>query len=254
MSRFFAAAVCLWALASPAFAAITVTAAGNHATNTGATVVLSSTSSGAADIPAGSVIVVFVSDGSTSGSSHAMTDSAGNTYTLATSQKFNNLIGAGNGYIYYSNTGNAVALTGAGTITYTKDVTGARVSISAVYVTGTSGALDSSVTATAYGHSNTPSGTSGASATAGDLFFALVAYNSTKAFTEDTGNGWALPPTDVSNAAGSQGGGNQIVSGTSSKTFTPSIGPNVADWAMLFIGFTPATANASFIFTPAVIP
>ena len=248
-----------WAFGSPAQAVIAITAAGVQATSGGTTVVVTTLSTGAASIPANSIILVAVTDPSTSGSLSAVTDNASNSYTLAASKALNGSASNGIVYLYWSYTGNALNLTSSGTLTYTKNANGAKATVSVSYLSGAqtgSGALDASVTQTASGTTGTITATSGALSVANEMLIGVFGNSNNNTFTQDTTNGWSSPPNGIGTGGGGGSqvdGGHQTASGA--KTFAPTVATSNGNWALLIVGFEPPnSASSPFIFTPAVIP
>lgn len=137
---------------------------------------------------------------------------------------------------------NAAALVSGNTITYTKQ-SPIQTLLSAFYATGiaTSGVLDTAVTA-----SGTTTVTSGTPSIAGELFVALAGVHAITStggtYVQDTGNGWSAPYSTSNASYGPTsknliGGGNQVNSGTGTKTFAPT--GLVAFQGMQVIGFKP---------------
>lgn len=242
----------LFGLIANSYAAIVPTACGTIAATTGATLVLNSAGTVPVDIPAGSIIVIGIQDLSASGApGGGVVDSAGNSYTNITSALLNGA--AANGFIsaYYSTTGTAVALTGAGTITYTRGGgSNTRLSISCIYITGGAASLplDTAVTASATGTAGTITVTSGTPAVSGELFLGLFGNSNANVFTQDTGNGWTSTGgfTAISAAANARfAGGNQVNAGSGTKVYAPTIATANGLWAVGVVGFKPLSGGGA---------
>jgi len=258
MKKIFAFLICLVAFTSPAWASITFTAAGTQSSTSSNTLTLNSSSTSPASIPAGSVIILSVTDLSGSGTLSSVADNAGNVYSLATSKALNGSSATGTGFVYISYTGNALNLTASGTITYTLNFSsGPRSAVASVsYASGTllsSSVLDATVTATASGNSGTITVGSGIPAVANELLICVFSNNNASTFTQDSGNGWAAPPTRAIQGSSSQiAGGSQVAS--AAKTCVPTLGTK-GSWAIQTIGLKPAVTIATpFIFLPAIVP
>ncbi len=228
--------------------AIAVTTIGTAIDNVGSGATLAITVPGGG-VPSGALIVVAAGEGllasySTGGS---MTDTAGNTYTQIT---HTNIPVGDFAEVFYAK--NVTALSSGNSITFTKQTSGDEAVLSAFYATGidTSGPLDTAVTATATGTSSTPSVTSGTPAIAGELFVAcLISQSNTQTYTQDSGNGWAAPfdtngfdGTNLGSNVVWVAGGNQVNSGTGTKTFAPTMSI-LARWAAIVVGFKAAASN-----------
>jgi len=148
-----------------------------------------------------------------------------------------------------------------GTITYTKQSpnNSDSTTISAFYATGvaTSNALDTAVTATTFGTSTANplfTLTSGTPAVEGELFVTFLTNNNaneTTWFSQDTGNGWAAPPTGVGDSSNTSEieGGNQVNSSIGTKQFAPGhSGAANNYYAAWILGFKPALTSTPTIF------
>jgi len=232
--------------------AIAVTNIGTNNNNSGSTLAIS-----AVTVPAGSLIVVCVTDRSATAPGGSVSDGGTNTYASAASKNLNNSTSNGFGAIFYAY--NSGALSGA-TLTYTK--TGSvNCSMSAFYATGilsVSDPLDTGVTATSAGNGTGASGTvtSGAPAASGALFLGMIARaGNTATFTQDTGVAWATPPVEAKSGTASgdarTNGGTFVNTGTSALTYAPSYSGSSLNWAALIVAFkngvitSSATASAS---------
>lgn len=216
--------------------AIVVTNLGTNSNTAGATLGLTLGTS----VPAGSEIIVCISDTSSSIVGGSVADNGGaNTYSSVGGIDLNGL--TTNGFVEVFHVSNA-ALASGKVITYTKAVTGSKANISAFYVTGTatSGAIYGFGSAS--GNSRFPSVTSGSSITSGDLVVGLTSGLATGATTQDSTNGaYAVPPTGSNPGGGvlMLFGGN-VVSGSSvTKTYAPTFTNSVV-WGDLIFGIAAA--------------
>jgi hypothetical protein len=206
----------------------------------------------AGGIPAGSVIVVAVSDRTSSYGSQGVSDSAGNSYARAAGTFGLNVCGA----FYYAF--NVSALTAGQTITITKAGTD-HTSASAVYITGTktTDPINAGATATANATSaSQPSVTSGTPSVAGCLFLAMAAVpGATGVYTADSN--WATPPLSVETGTGGADrevdGGHLTDAGTSTHAFNPSYSAAPAAWAAVVIAIEPAGGGGTAITLPQAI-
>lgn len=250
--KFLLAIGLLFGLIANSYAAIAINTCGVSTNVNATTTVLNSASTGAADIPANAIILISSGDIATTGSPGGGTvDSSSNTYTNITSSFLNGAAANGFMTLYYSTTGNAVALTGAGTITYTHGAS-SRSATNCVYITGaaTSSPLDTAITATSNGSTGTVTVTSGTPGQTGNLYVGIFVNNNTNTFNQDTVNGWSStggPLQSLGNTAIRAIGGNQTGSGV--KTFAPTINTSNGLWAIAVIGFKPlAAASATYRF------
>lgn len=219
--------------------AISVTDLGTTGNATGTTLALTVPVGG---VPSGAAIVVCVSENSqTIGGS--VTDTAGNTYIATTGVFLNGTVQNGFGRMFYCY--NASALVSGNTITYTK-VGSVQVALAVLYATGLQTAvdpLDAVVTTTNTGSSTNPNVASGTPSQAGELFVAFAAFRSSATFSQDSGNGWAFPPSSANSGGTSSSqltvvGGNQVNAGTAALTFSPTISTG-RNWATFVFGFKP---------------
>ena len=209
---------------------ITTVNIGSKGNSTGATTAITGV-----NVPAGSLIIVGVyEDNSTANGS--ISDGVNSGSYTAVDAGLNT--GGGWSSVYYLQ--NSVALSAA-TITYTKNTSGNTAIINAFYATNivSTSSLDTSVTASNSGTSTTPSVTSGTATVAGELFVAALITKVATAYTQDTAHGWAIPFNTAQFGPGAVYGGNQVNTGTSAITFTPSVA-NSTDWATWILGFKPA--------------
>lgn len=186
-----------------------------------------------ADSPAGNTIVVFAGDSGAVGV-NAVTDSAGNSYTVGT--LFSGTSGKGRPFHCL----NAARLGAGGAITATFSATGAAKLMSAVSVGGV--AAPDVEGAGATGTSTTPSLASGTLGHGGEIVFglAVIVLGASDAFTESAGftgntaalNGAALRWTW------------RIVSTGAGVTYAPSLGTS-RTWAVNVKSFA-AIADAAF--------
>lgn len=228
--------------------AISVTTIGTaiDAAGSGATLAVTVPGGG---VPSGALIFVGCGEGNnaTYSAGGSVADTSSNTYTEIS---HSNTSTTDFGQTFYAK--NATALSSGDSITFTKQTSGDRAAVSTFYATGidTSAPLDTAVTATANGTSTTPSVTSGTPSVSGELFVGfLLEQQNTQLFTQDTGNGWATPPDETgfttSNLGSDHvciGGGNQVNSGTGTKTFAPTTS-FTARWAIFVCGFKASVAS-----------
>src|SRR5258707_7411911 len=221
----------------------TVTDQGSNSNTTGATLARAVT----ATIVVGSLIVVGVTERSNASSGGSMTDDAGNTYTAVAATAMNNVSTNGFAQFFYSIT--TVQLNAAANVTYTKQTSGGRCCLAVGSATNTGTlSLDTSVTATAFGNSSTPSVTSGTPSVSGELFWGWAGGGNKNTLTADAVNGWTSPPlASVSSGTGTsdaQGvGGEQTNAGTGTKIHAPTIPGGTEVWADLIIGFKAAAID-----------
>lgn len=220
----------------PPMAAAAICTGSPVATNLGTNSNLSATgtvSLTGVTVPTGSLIVVTVLEAQTASSvsgSGTVADGI-NSYSSVVSTLLDNTNTAVLRMFYAAN-----ASLSSGTITYTGSVGNSTDFISVATVSNilASSPLDSSVTATAFGNSTTPSVTSGAASISGEMFIGALGYlNGTATFTQDSGHGWAAPPNPVTFFIGA---GSQINSGTAAKTYSPTLSAAV-NWADAVLGF-----------------
>lgn len=206
--------------------AFTVTSQGGGANNTGTFVSMNPTS----NIVGGSLIVVVVGSNDTSLRLTGVSDSAGNTYTLAKNSAVSGRVAG----IWYCL--NATALTTSSTISYTKTTNNSGVGISVCSATYTGIlSLDLNTNPTT-GNSTAPSITSGTPSTAGELFIGAVGagHNSGGTFTQ--ASGWSNCLTFEAGAGvGSAMGGFQVNAGTGTLTYNPTI--STSFWNAFLISF-----------------
>lgn len=192
-------------------------------------------------VPSGALIVVGVVEKNSSVGG-SVTDSKGNTYTLAKGLLYNS--SADFGAIFYSP--NAIALVSGDSITFTKAASGDTTAIDAIYATGilASSPLDTAVTASASGSSTSPLVTSGTPAMAGELLVALCAWDGNNSDTYSQAAGFASPFVRVNASATNHRpimcGGYEVNAGSAAQTFAPTITSNA--WAAIIAGFKPAIA------------
>lgn len=231
--------------------AISVTNIGtaNSTTAGGATATITVPGGG---VPAGALIgLVATETASTTAAGGTVTDTGLNTYTAQTPISLNGVTTNGFSQFFWVN--NATTLISTNTIVYAKQTALGRATISAFYVTGlaTSSVLDSAVTASATGTGTSPSVTSGTPSVAGDLFVAIAGWSAvlSRTYTQDTGHGWAAPPTAVnpSGTVAGLGGGNQVNAGTGTIQFTPTINAGGTNYAVQIFGFKAAISGSSVV-------
>jgi hypothetical protein len=199
---------------------------------------------GAGGVPGGSKIVVGTGTFANSASDGSVADSASNSYGSIIRRNYNNT--QSSGHLIAWKVDSATALVQNNTITYTSPAS-ANISISACYVTG-AGDLDTNVTAGATGSGTTVSVTSGTPSEAGELFIGIAGAGGNAAPSQDTGNGWASPPNSVGNSGPLVIGGNQVNSGTGTKTYAPTLDKS-QNWAAVVFAFKePAAANTGNFF------
>src|SRR4029077_8579097 len=109
---------------------VTVTNIGTNTGASGTTLAITL----AAAIPAGSLIVVAVTEKSTSGVSGTLADTAGNTYSTAIAANLNAAAASGRGTLFYC--WNSKPLANGNTITYTRNLSAAQCAITACFAIG----------------------------------------------------------------------------------------------------------------------
>lgn len=233
--------------------AISVTSLGHNSAGTATTLALTSLS-----VPANVLIVVGTSDNTSGSSGGSCTDSAANTYTSIVSLSPDNNSTFGFGQLWNFNN-NSTTLS---SITYTLKSAGKKASISALYATGiiSTSAIDTAVTNSAFGQNTTaslvPTITSGTPSQVGDL---MVAFSFVKCgggnstgLTQDTGNGWTSTgglDADLTEQTNTVGGGNQVNTGSSAKTWSPTFSFSLSaiqNWASMVVGFKAASGPTAW--------
>ena len=219
--------------------AITVTNINTQVTTSGSAVTIT-----AVTVPAGACIIMCWGDSNTVGSSPTFGDTH-NTYVLAKSQNVDNTNADGMCGVHY--VANATALS-SGTITCTPATSGGG-TYSAFYATGValSSPLDTTVTASAFGSSTSPSVTAAnAPAVANSLILGFVGVDGAiVTFTQDSAHAaYATPPTKQSNSGSPNAGlvGGTVVS-SSKLTYAPTIGNH--PWTAIILGFSPSIVTPS---------
>lgn len=254
MSRGFLRSVVVAALlawSAPVWAAITLTSIGTNSNTSGATLAITGVT-----VPANALVVVVVVEYNSSVGIGTVADgvNSGN-YSSFTALNPNGSAYDGYGNIFYYQNSSAIV---SGTITYTKASTGSAV-MSAFYATGvaTVSAVDSAVTTSVTGvvvSGSVTSLTSGTPTSSGNLFVGVLFQGaSVSSYTQDTGNGWAVPPISIVGTNAAVSGGTQVNSGVSTKTFQPSVS-GLSYYASEIVGFKAAAVTKSTIFLPSVIP
>jgi hypothetical protein len=199
----------------------------------------------AGGVPKGAMIVLGVTEGGTGAETPGRAfDSVGNQYQLLTYRYQNNGVASGLGALYYCPATQA-ALASAQTISYTLGLSGDTCALSAFYATGqlgTNDTVDWSVLRTATGASATPSVASGVATTPGELFVGWLAWDNASTVTQDNLHApWSTPPNlvNISTNTFNGFGGNFVNSGTTAKTYAPTMGTGQS-WAIFIAGFRPA--------------
>lgn len=217
---------------------------GTNTNTTGATIAVTV---GAAGVPAGSLIVVGVTEKSTTGVNGTLADTATNTWNTSQSGNLAATAADGRGMVFFAF--NSKALSNGNTITYTKNTSGSVCAISACYfgpdVIVVANPEDTAARASATGTTGTITVTSGAPAHPNGLFVGVLCDSgSTTAggnatFTQ-AASPWATPP----NEANSGGSGNARVnggwllgSGTTTQTYNPSLSSTAQQWALFITAF-----------------
>lgn len=212
--------------------AFTVTDQLSSSNASGATLTLSP----AANIAVGSLVVVLTTENNTTGAgtSGTLADSAGNTYTAANVSRPGG--GQGTTTLWYC-LKTTVALTTAGTWTYTKHQSGISVVMSAISATYSGNLTLNLNEAPATGTTGSPD--LAGNVTIGDLVVggAGIRPRATGA-TFTPAAGWTIGPDAVSPSNGSigQGGSFIIAPSTGSITFDPTT--TSANWCGLLVSFT----------------
>lgn len=248
--RYSLAALLLWAaLSLHAFAFSCTNLGTNSITGSGSSVTITGVT-----VPAGSLIVGIGTENDGTSTGGTIKDGTNGNYTgPAASGNVNNTAGAvWTGLFYFPNS----ASLSSATITYTlaAALSGSNsATLSACYITGalTVSPLDTVVTATAFGVSNSPSVTSGAPS-ATDMLIGWAVQASNNTFSQDSTHGWAAPPNAISGTGTAFGAGSQV-SG-SSKIFNPTFSSTSHSYWIAVVGFKPAATISPFIFTPSILP
>lgn len=220
-------------LHSPCLAAISATNINTAVGSTGTTLTISGVT-----VAAGSLVVVATNEHSNACGS--LSDGT-NNYTKLTSGSFIGAFITCVFYHYYPSGG----LSGA-TLTFTRNQSGSNASMSALYVSGSNGGFDASVTAVNSGTSQAPTVTSGPSTVAGELVLAIVGYDTAATFTAAA----SFPaPFDaaIENFA-STAGGNFVNPSASTTVQYNSAAANllgsISDWGAITVGVKPAVSSA----------
>jgi len=189
-------------------------------------------------VPAGATIVVGVRENSTTTNptSGSITDSAGNTYVLASVVSNT----AGRTGMWYCSS--CLALASSGTITYTKTgVAAGQAQMEALFATDV-GAYDSAALGTNLNNSvsTTLTVTSGTPSVSGETFFAFLGNAASSAtFTNDAT--WSAPPFDFAASQNPTTCGAFRTGVGAAITYAPSWATSAAS-AGIIIGFKPTTA------------
>ena len=213
---------------------------GSSSNAAGATLTLASVT-----VPAGALIVVAVTENSATANG-TLGDGGTNGYSVAASQAMGGSAGQTQVFMAY----NVTALSAA-TLTFTKNVSGSKCSISAFYATGvaTSSPLDTAVTAAAAGTSSAPTVTSGAPSASGDLIVGVCGYSNASALTFTQAGGMAfLAPPDNTTAqpTASIGGGWVQYFGMNAVTYAPTLSGTPTGTATIILGFKPAASPSGY--------
>lgn len=217
----------------------------NIGTNTGASGTTLAVTVPAAGVPAGSLIVVAVTEKSTSGTSGTLADTASNTWNTSQGVNLAALAADGRGTVFFAF--NSKKLVSGNTITYTRNLSGASCAMSACYFQGilqSSNPEDTAARASATGTTGTITVTSGTPANAGDLFVGVLLDSGSSVaggnatFTQ--ASTWAIPPNEAT-TGGSGGsrvdGGWKRGSGTSTQTYNPTLSSTAQQWGLLITAF-----------------
>jgi hypothetical protein len=203
---------------------------GGATSNTGATCAITGVNA-----PAGSLVVVGVWE-SSSGGFGTLSDGT-NNYSLATSvtDGYETL-----GLFYFYNPG---AYSNA-TLTYTKHVSGGNALMSAAYSGGMAptGTLDTTVTASTYSFSGSPSvAAAAAPAVANEWILGVAAWagGSGTTLTNATPFRTPLSTIDLSTAVAIGGGSEVLANNGSAPTYSATLSPT-GTWAAIIAGFKPA--------------
>jgi hypothetical protein len=228
----------------------------NIGTNTGKTVASLAVTVGAGGVPAGALIVIGVSSArTTSPTSAGITDTAGNTYSGASTNAIDwKIIGTSSGTYFICYCPNAAALVSGNTITYTP-LASATCASSAFYATGVaaSSPFDTGVIASSTsGGSASPSSGNITPAANGELIVGFVATNgpSGDTFTQDSADAsYATPPTRAGTSGASAtsnwtiAGGSVVQSTAASIAYAPTITSRT--WACGIAAFAPGSSAIS---------
>jgi hypothetical protein len=230
----FLAAVFVWlALSCHAFAWSTTNIGTNSCSACSATLTIT-----AVTIPSGDLGVAAVYEDSATACG-SLSDGT-HSYTAAVQ---NNNSGSAGGftcifYFYYTS-----GISSA-TLTYTLNNTSSFTTFTAFYASGSSATPYDSA---ALGTGANGSVTSGTPSVSGELFVAIVAATTTN-ITFTQASGWSAPPNSVTiNSTDLIAGGTLVNSGTSTKTFAPTLGGSSPQSNLFILGFEPpASASTTF--------
>jgi hypothetical protein len=196
-----------------------------------------------ATVPAGALVVIAVCEESVSGNG-AVTDSAGNTYTLA--QSTNNLSGS-QLQVYYSVLTSALSV---GTISYTRFGGATNVEMVGLYVTGAkAGPLDTNAAPAFVPAPSQPSNTSAAPIAAGELFVGVVFLPVATGATLIQASGWNSPPVFYAGTTVAVAGGYLINVGSGAVTYAPTLSAsaNSVTFLLSFVAAPPPAASFGIV-------
>ena len=216
---------------------ISVLDIGAGSNNSGATLTLSNVT-----VPDGATIVAQFYERTSTVANGAVTDTAGNAYTLITTGAPNGSQATnGIGQLYVAKNIKALA---SGVITYTKITSGSSTGGGAMAVLHSSG-QDGFFGNNATGNSASPS-TVSLAGNANELIIGGVIWAgaTTDTFTQDSANGAYAAPIDYDHsiAGCNEAGGNFIKANPGLATFAPTITSN--PWWVWIIAFIPTAATA----------
>src|SRR5512143_501451 len=228
--------------------ALAVTNIGTATGTAGATLTI--TLGAGVSVPTGSVVVVGVSEFSTTSTAAGtvtLNVVGSSVFTERVSRAHNNVITNGVGGVF--DVWNSAAISSGSIITYTRNVSASDAAITAFYVTGIQSSADpydANVGNSNFGNSTAPTVTSGSPTNSGELFVGLVTKNSTiSTYTQATSTAWTNTPAPVTatRTGAAIAGGYVIHTSTGTLAFSPTI--NTGTWAAFVVGYKSDTASRS---------
>lgn len=230
----------------------TVTAIGTNTGATGATLVITTS----AVVPAGSLIVVGVTEKSTTGVNGSIADSGSNSWNTSQSGNLAALAADGRGMVFF--VFNSKSIANGGTITYTRNTSGASCAMSAIFITTTRTATNPEDTASrnsATGTTGTITVTSGTPSTGEDVFVGVLLDSGS---TTAGGNATFTQATNWTNSTGFQAstggsGGSRVNIGVRQQigaratfAYAPTLSSTAQQWILLITSFVIVPEPAAY--------
>lgn len=221
-----------------------VVSIGTNTNTSGATLAVTV---GAAGVPANVLIVVVVTEKSTSGTSGTLADTQTNTWNTSQGGNLAGAIANGRGTVFFAF--NSKALVNTNTITYTKNLSGAACAMSAFYVTGIGSQANPEVTAaraTATGTTGTITVTSGSPGVQGCFFVGAFCDSGTStagaSATFTNAANWVTPPVEANSGTTSGNarvdGGFRLQTGAiATFVYNPTMSSTAQQWALMITAF-----------------